>query len=183
MTFFDSFQTVAERGFFLTRSGFLDETTVKSLDEASKPGAWLPFAVSLATGLRIGDVLALRRVNVHDDYVDFLAAKTGKVGRASITPQLACELRRNAAGGKWCFPGRDPAKHLTRQAAWYRMKVAAKRCGRDGAGISPHACRKTFAVNTLRETGSIEAVQERLQHEYITDTCLYAFSDRLSKKP
>jgi integrase/recombinase XerD len=152
------------------------------LDEASKPGAWLPLAVSLATGLRIGDVLALRRVNVHDDHVDFLAAKTGKVGRASITPQLACELRRNAAGGKWCFPGRDPAKHLTRQAAWYRMKVAAKRGGVSAAGVSPHACRKTFAVNTLHQTGSIEAVQERLQHEYITDTCLYAFSDRLSEK-
>lgn len=164
------------------RSEFLSETTVKSLFEASKEGAWLPFAVSLATGLRIGDVLALRRVNVHDDYIEYQAAKTGKIGRASVPSQLACELRRNAGGGKWCFPGRKEGRHLTRQAAWYRLKVAAKRCGINGEGVSPHACRKTFAVNTLRETGSIAAVQEKLQHEYVSDTCLYAFSDRLSEK-
>ncbi len=171
-----------KRGVFHTRSAFLDEKTVKMLDAASKDGAWLPLAVSIATGLRIGDVLALRRCNVHDLYIDFQAEKTGKVGRAEITPALAAALRRNASGGKWCFPGRKRGKHLTRQAAWYRMKVAAKRCGINGAGISPHACRKTFAVNTFRESGDIQKVREKLQHEFLSDSCLYAFSDRLSKK-
>ena len=168
------------KGVLLVRSGFLDETTVKALSDAVPFGAWLPFAVSLHTGLRIGDVLALRMVNVHPDHIDFIAAKTGKIGKAPITPELYRRLQWSASGSKWAFPGRKAGKHLTRQAAWYRLKSAARRAGVRAAGISPHSCRKTFAVRVLRETGDIHAVQERLQHERLSDACLYAFSDRWS---
>lgn len=160
----------------------MDETTVKSLSGAVDGRAWLPFAVSLATGLRIGDVLALRRVNIHDTYLDFYAKKTGKIGRAEIPKDLAAALLDNAAGGKWCFPGMKCGKHLTRQAAWYRLKKAASIAGIDAQGISPHSFRKTFASRVFESTGDIHEVQKRLQHEFISDTCLYAFSDRLSGK-
>ena len=163
------------------RSCFLDDSTVKRLQaRARSDEAWLPFSVALETGLRIGDVLALQRVNVHDDRVDFIAAKTGKVGSASITAATAAALRRNAVG-RWCFPSpRKRGKHLTRQAAWYRVKAACKRAGLKPQGISPHSYRKTFAARALERTGDITIVQQLLQHDKTGDTCLYALSPHLS---
>lgn len=168
----------------LLRSAYLDDSTVKRLRECVKGDAlpWLPFAVSMATGLRIGDVLALRRVNVSPDgRVRFQAAKTGKIGEAKLPPELARALIDHSGGGRWCFPGRREGKHLTRQAAWARCKAAARRAGLSPAGISPHAFRKVFAVNTFRKSGNVEKVREKLQHEKLGDTMLYCFSDYFGK--
>lgn len=182
---FLTFSSMSRKGdFFAMRSRFLDETTVKRLHaRARSDDAWLPFAVALETGLRIGDVLALQRVNVRDDRVDFIAAKTGKVGSAAISAATAAALRKSAAGGRWCFPSpRRRGKHLTRQAAWYRVKAACRRAGIDAKGVSPHSYRKTFAARVLEQTHDVEVVRRLLQHDKLSDTCLYAFSDRLSGK-
>ena len=170
----------------MAQSGYLDETTVKRLhDLARSDAAWLPFAVALETGLRIGDVLALQRVNVRDDRIDFIAAKTGKVGSAAISAATASALRKSAGRSRWCFPSPSPrrmGKHLTRQAAWYRVKAACKRAGVEPQGVSPHSFRKTFAARALQQTHDVEVVRRLLQHDTLSDTCLYAFSDRLSGK-
>lgn len=165
------------------RSRFLDASTVKRLQaRARSDTAWLPFAVALETGLRIGDVLALQRVNVRDDRVDFIAAKTGKVGSAAISAPTAAALIESAGSSRWCFPSpRKRGRHLTRQAAWYRVKAACRRAGIDPRGISPHSYRKTFAARALEQTRDIEVVRRLLQHDHLSDACLYAFSDRLSK--
>lgn len=135
---------------------------------------WLPLWVSLETGLRIGDVVSLRRASLREDGIHFRAKKTRKNGMAPIS----AALRKALAGrGKWLFPSPSKAgAHLTRQAAWARIKRAANRAGVDIAGVSPHSLRKCFAVELYRERG-FRAAQEALQHRNGMTTELYAFAD------
>ena len=78
---------------------------------------WLPFAVALETGLRIGDVLKIRVEDLHENKIAYKAEKTDKSGEAEISVDLMLQLHQNADKHGWVFPGRVPGEHLTRQAA------------------------------------------------------------------
>lgn len=137
--------------------------------------AWLPLWVSLETGLRIGDVVKLRRQNLQADGLHYKAQKTGKNGVAKVSAALRREL--SARRGKWLFPSPYKAgKHITRQCAWARIKAACKRAGIETEGVSPHSLRKVFAVELYREKG-FRAVQEALQHRNAATTEIYSFAD------
>lgn len=156
------------------KSRFLTEEELKSLRGAFDEEAFLPFIVSLETGLRIGDVVGLKVSDVKADGVHFKAQKTGKRGVAAISAKTRKRLPKK---GKWLFP--SPYKvgqHLTRQAVWARIKTAGKNCGVDLDGLSPHSMRKVFAVELYRKKG-FKAVQEALQHNYASTSEIYAFAD------
>ena len=113
---------------------------------------------------------------VRYDGIHFTAQKTGKRGLAPISEDLRRALRRGKAGD-WLFP--SPYKidrHLTRQAVWERIKRGAKVAGVDLEGVSPHALRKSFAVELYREKG-FKAVQAALQHRNAATTEIYSFAD------
>lgn len=133
---------------------------------------WLPLWVMLETGLRVGDVVALRVCDVKADGIHYTAQKTGKKGVAKISKKLRDALPMR---GRWLFPGRN-GRHLTRQAVWYRVKKAAERAGQSANGKSPHSFRKTFAVELYRERG-FRAVQNALQHDSAATTEIYSFAD------
>ena len=136
--------------------------------------AFLPLLLSLETGLRVGDVVALRVSAVKPDGVHYTAQKTHKRGVAPISAELRKRLNKK---GKWLFP--SPYKqgaHITRQAVWHRIKTAGKRAGIDLDGLSPHTMRKVFAVELYREKG-FKAVQEALQHNNSATTEIYSFAD------
>ena len=160
------------------RAKFIDEGELDALAAAMSPTDFLPFAVALETGLRIGDVLKIRHSDVKGRYVHFVAQKTGKAGRAQISAFTARKLRK-ANGSVWAFPGRDPKKPLTRQAAWARIKRACERSGVSALGVSPHSLRKVFAVELAREHGA-EAARQALQHTNLHTTELYVLSDWLT---
>ena len=160
------------------QSRYLTADEVTALAREAGEG-WLPFAVALCTGLRIGDVLKIREEDLRAEGVSFVAEKTGKSGFAALPVPILRALRKNAAGG-WCFPSpKASGKHLTRQAAWARLKRAADRAGIPAAGVSPHALRKCFAVERMR-SGGLADVQTALQHTGVKVTELYAFSDWLT---
>ena len=137
----------------------------------------LAIRVSLETGLRIDDVLSLRPENLRARSISFTAKKTGKSGTKKISSDLARHLRA-CAGKDWLFPGRDPAKHRTRQTVWRDVKKAARVQGISGQ-ISPHSARKSYAVELRKEEG-LAAVQRELQHSNAETTNLYAFADVLT---
>lgn len=146
---------------------------------------WLPFRLSLETGLRIGDVLTLKRGDVvkKDDVyiVRYKAQKTGKRGEAPISDPLGEALCKSVRDKKaFLFPSYGKSGHLTRQCAWERMKRAARNAGVDLAGVSPHSLRKCFAVELRREKG-LAAVQEALQHSNDAITALYAYADGVTR--
>lgn len=156
------------------KSRFLEQGEIKALREVSREEAFLPLLLSLETGLRIGDIVALKVANVKPDGIHYTAEKTKKSGVAKISATLRKRLNRR---GKWLFPSPyKPDKHITRQAVWARIKTAGKRAGVDLEGLSPHAMRKVFAVELYRQKG-FKAVQEALQHNYASTTEIYTFSD------
>ena len=157
------------------KSKYIESSEIKKLESFSRADAWLLFRVSLETGLRIGDVVKLKRSNVKDDGIHYRAQKTNKNGIAPISAALRRELL--AKRGKWLFP--SPYKHgehITRQCAWARIKRACELAEIDSEGISPHSMRKVFAVELYREKG-FKAVQEALQHRNTATTEIYSFAD------
>ena len=142
--------------------------------------AWLPFAVALETGLRIGDIVSLPASALSGRTLKYRAAKTGKEGSARLTAEL-CRKLKAGKNEKWLFPSpyRNGETHLTRQAAWARIKTAAKRAHLSPQGVSPHSLRKVFAVQLCAKQG-IGAVQKALQHSRVDVTEIYALSDFLT---
>lgn len=156
------------------RSKYIDEDELDELRGNLDKAAWLPLWVSLETGLRVGDVVKIRRSALKEDGIHFRAQKTRKAGVAKIS----AELRRNLAGrGTWLFPSPyKSGEHITRQCVWARIKTAAKRAGIDPKGISPHSLRKVFAVEICREKG-FKAAKEALQHTNGLTTEIYTYAD------
>ena len=157
------------------KSKYVEEKELEKLRSVLAEEAWLPLWVSLETGLRIGDVVKLRKANLKPDGLHYKAQKTGKNGVARISADLRREL--TAKRGKWLFPSPYKAgKHITRQCAWARIKGACERAGVEPKGVSPHSLRKVFAVELYREKG-FKAVKEALQHNSSATTEIYSFAD------
>ena len=157
------------------KSRYIEQCDIDRLRSVSTDEAWLPLWVSEETGLRVGDVVKLRRENLKEDGLHYKAEKTGKNGVAKIS----AELRRTLAArrGRWLFPSPyKRGKHITRQCVWARVKRACEKSATDANGISPHTMRKVFAVELYREKG-FRAVQEALQHANGATTEIYSFAD------
>lgn len=139
----------------------------------------LALQVALNTGLRINDVLKLRRSDFQGNTFTYIAEKTGKKGKKTLPSNLYKQLL-SIAGENYIFPGRNSSsKHRTRQAVWRDMKKACKALGIDASGVSCHSARKTYSVNVLKEFGFTRA-QRELQHSRADQTMLYVFSDILN---
>lgn len=156
------------------KSRYVESGELEKLRSVLPAEYWLPFWVSLETGLRVGDVVKIKRKDIKSDGIHYVAEKTGKRGIAPIS----ASLRKALAGrGKYIFPSsRNANKHITRQAVWSRIKRGGERAGLNVEGLSPHTLRKVFAVETYREKG-FRAVKEALQHSNSATTEIYSFSD------
>lgn len=135
----------------------------------------LVMRTALATGLRVGDVLALTSDKLKP-HCWVREQKTGKARQIGIPEPLLSDLKTNA-GEHWVFPGRNPAKHRTRQAVWADLKRAAK-AYRLPQNIGPHSARKIYAVELLHKYGDIERVQRALNHSSPSVTLIYAMADQ-----
>lgn len=158
------------------KSEYIDGELWRGIVSGMTPANALAIAVSLETGLRIGDVLRLHESDLCEDGISYTAEKTGKSGAAKCSAKIIRALHENAINGV-CFPSRTGAKgkYRTRQAVWKNVRRAACNAGIK-PHVSPHSARKTFAVELRRRSG-IGAVQEALQHRYAATTNLYAFAD------
>ena len=132
--------------------------------------------VCLHTGLRVGDVVALRTQDVALQFV-VTEAKTKKRRRVGLTAGLLADILAQA-GPEWAFPGKRPGTHKTRQAVWADVKRAAK-AFRLPQNVAPHSLRKVYAVDLLERYGDIGRVQRALNHSSIETTLIYAMADKL----
>ena len=145
---------------------------------ALMPSNALVVRTMLRTGLRIGDVLALKpeqlalRMWVTE-------SKTKKRRQIGLDKALLAELQAHA-GKSWVFPGRNPAKHRTRQAVWHDVKRAAK-AFRLPQNVGTHSMRKVYAVELMERYGDIERVRRALRHDRLATTLAYAMADKLLK--
>lgn len=140
----------------------------------------------MATGLRIGDVLAFKTAQVRQQRWTVKEQKTGKLRRVYL-PSKLCEDILAQAGRIWAFEGRsDAKKHRTRDAVYKDLRRVAILYRVDGKKlvehISPHSARKVYAVEAYQKTGSLRKVQDLLNHEDEAVTMLYALADVLTAR-
>ena len=109
-------------------TAYLLEREVGHVLAALTPSNRLVAQVCLHTGLRLGDVLALRPQQLAGHFW-LTESKTGKRRQVGLPKPLLAQLRAQA-GEDWVFPSRNPAKHRTRQAVWADVKRAAREIGR-----------------------------------------------------
>lgn len=148
---------------------------------ALMPANRLVMQVALRTGLRVSDVLALKREQIKKGRFTVVEMKTGKRRRVSLPPALVSDLLDNEKDRKsvWVFPGgRDPAKPCSRQAVWKDVKHAAK-AFRLKQNVTPHSARKVYAVGLMRKYGDLERVRAALGHDRAETTMIYAMADAL----
>lgn len=136
----------------------------------------LALRTCLETGMRIGDVLALTPADINGRTITYIAQKTGKKGKATISADLANRLQKTASK-KFVFAGRGGDKPRTRQAVWKDVKKASR--GIFVENVAPHSARKTFAVEDFQAYG-LPHTKKALQHDRTDTTMLYAFADVLS---
>lgn len=144
------------------------------------PSNRLVMRVALHTGLRVGDILALRPAQLRRQFY-VTESKTGKRRRVNLTDDLLADLLEHS-GSQWVFPHRlDPSRHRTRQAVWCDVKRAA-RAYRLPANVAPHTARKMYAVGLMERYGDIDRVRRALNHSSSSVTVLYACADKLVRQ-
>lgn len=142
---------------------------------ALTPQNRLVMRVALHTGLRLGDVLALKSAQLRPHFW-ITESKTGKRRQVGLPEPLLGDLKA-AAGAVWVFEGRSPEKHRTRQAVWKDVKRAA-RAFRLPANIAPHSARKNYAAELLERYGDLDKVRRALNHSNEAVTMIYAMADQ-----
>lgn len=158
------------------KTEYLLEREVGHVLAALTPQNRLIARVCLHTGLRVGDVVALKREQLGRQFV-VTEAKTGKRRKVGLPDGLRAEVLAQA-GREWAFPGAKDGQHKTRQAVWKDVKRAAK-AFRLPQNVGPHSFRKVYAVELLAKYGDIERVRRSLNHQNVATTLIYAMADRL----
>ena len=134
--------------------------------------------VALATGLRVSDVLDLRREKLEKERFSVVERKTGKRKYIRLPPQLRKELLK-ISGKVFIFPNRlNEYKTRTRQTVWKDLHRAAKLLRLKGLGT--HSMRKTYAVELRKMGFNASHIQKALNHTDYSITMLYAYADELS---
>ena len=166
------------------RSDYIDPAVLDHILAALTPQNELAMRVALATGLRIGDVLAIKSEQViHGRRFTVREAKTGKARRVYI-PEYLYERMLDTMGKHYVFEGRlDARKPRTRQAVWrdLRRAAAAFRCS-EAVVLSPHSARKVFAVESFKRFGSPDKVQRLLNHGEQSVTMLYCLAEEVTRR-
>ena len=136
--------------------------------------------VCIHTGLRVGDVLALRTDQIAPRFW-VTEQKTKKRRIVGLPADLLADMRK-IAGEKYVFEhSNDPERHRTRQAVWKDVKRAA-RAFRLPQNVAPHSARKVYAVDLLAKYGDIAKVQRALNHSGPSVTMIYAMADQLYRQ-
>ena len=130
------------------KTEYLFNREVELVLAALTPENRLVMRAALATGLRIGDVLALKTEQLKPHFW-VTEQKTGKRRQVGLPEPLLSDIRKQA-GDVWAFPGRDGKKPRTRQAVWKDVKRAAE-AFRIPQNVGPHSARKVYAVDLMKK--------------------------------
>ena len=163
------------------RSGWMPKGEIEHLLAALAPENRLACEISLATGLRINDVLSLKPQQVKKGRFTIYEEKTGKTRLVRLPKDL---VKRCVAcsGAHYVFQGRlNGMQHRTRQAVYKDLKKAVANFGVKEQ-ISPHSLRKAYAVEEYARHGDLKRVQKLLNHSNEAITMLYAAANVLNNR-
>ena len=164
------------------RADYVESDVITHILSALMPQNRLAVLVSMTTGLRIGDVLALRTECLKKERFTVKEEKTGKRRLIRFSSELRDELFKQA-GRFFVFEHRlNPKEHKTRQAIYKDLKRACELFRVKGVNITPHTARKIYSVKQYKRTGSIEQVRALLNHSSEAVTLIYAMADEITAR-
>ena len=167
-----------------TRVEFLTFEEARALIDAADPGLWRTMIlVALRTGLRIGELLALRARDVHRGRIlvseaivrgKLTTPKSGKPREVPLSPDAERALAEWMAGRKsarYVFSA-DTVRPLARSSTKWPLWRACDRAGVPRCGW--HRLRHSFASHLVMLNVPLKAVQEMLGHSSIEMTMRYS---------
>ncbi len=144
--------------------------------------------VLLRTGMRIGELLQTKLIDVHleERRIEIYEAQKNRLGRVvylSDDAVLALKIwiKDRSPWGDYLFPGhgQDKLEPTSYSAARYRFAGYLVKTGLEHKGYTPHSLRHTFATELLNAGMRLECLQVLLGHHNIEETRRYArLSDR-----
>lgn len=164
------------------RTEYIHKQELQHLLAALSPQNRLAMEISLATGLRIGDVLNIRTealLAASERRLSVRELKTGKIRRFTLPVELYSRAI-SIAGKIFVFENRlDWRRPRTRQAVFKDLKRIAQ-IFKIKPNVAPHTARKVYAVEAYHRTGDMKRVQALLNHSSEAVTMLYALADKLT---
>jgi len=134
------------------------------------------FVFGINSGLRIGDILPLRVMDVvHTSYLTIQEQKTGSTRKVRMTAAIRQEIEKYTKGladSDYLFPSREGNQPISRVMAWKIMNDAARAVGIEGA-IGTHTLRKTFGYHFYQQTKDVAMLQEIFGHSAPSITLRY----------
>lgn len=164
------------------RSEWVPKGEFEHILAVMQPENRLALEISLSTGLRIDDVLALKTNQVKKQRFTIREEKTGKT-RLIRLPKELLDRCISCSGQHYVFEHRlNGRQHRTRQAVFKDLKKVCKMIGVK-ENLAPHSARKIYAVEEFnRSKGNLKKVQKLLNHDNEAVTMLYAMANIMGKK-
>lgn len=152
---------------------------------------YVMFMVGIHTGLRISDILPLKKKDVLKTHITLIEKKTGKPKRFIISPLLRKTLYEYTKGLKnqeYLFKSQKKSitgkpKPIDRVRAYQILLEAAEAIGYTET-IGTHSMRKTFGYNYHKKYKEVAPLMKIFNHSSETTTLYYigAGQDVLDEK-
>ena len=138
----------------------------------------LIYDLGVSTGLRISDIVALKKDILKVKEPTIKEQKTGKSKRFYIKKDIKSRLLKIAEHSKneYIFYSNSKLGHVTRQAVWKAFKKAYEKTG-EKVNIGTQSMRKKYA-RKLKEKHSFNYIKNKLNHESIMTSILYCANEK-----
>lgn len=150
---------------------------------------FLLFELGIHTGLRISDLIRLKKKNVCGEWIDMVEKKTGKVTRIPLNATIRTIIQdrcRNMDPDDLLFPSRmrrgdgSPCP-ITRLTAYNDIQAIAKRFNL-GDRMGCHTLRKTFGYWHYKQNRDLELLRQWFNHASQSVTLRYIGMDEDEKR-
>ena len=151
---------------------------------------FLLFEIGINTGLRISDMIRLRKKHVCGEWIETVEQKTGKVTRIPLNVnirQIIQDRCRYMEPDDLLFPSRmalgdGSIQHpMTRRSAYNDIREIAETFGL-GDHIGCHTLRKTFGYWHYKQNKDLEILRQWFNHTSQAVTLRYIGMDEEEKK-
>ena len=151
---------------------------------------FLLFEIGINTGLRISDMIRLRKKHVCGEWIETVEQKTGKVTRIPLNVtirQIIQDRCRDMEPEQLLFPSRmtigdgSVQRHMTRRNAYNDIRRIAEMYNL-GDRIGCHTLRKTFGYWHYKQNKDLEILRQWFNHSSQAVTLRYIGMDEEEKK-
>jgi len=140
-----------------------------------------------ATGIRVSELvnIKLNDINLSVGFIR-VSGKGSKERLVPVGEVAILKLKKYISDVRERFVKEDTdylfltrrGKRMTRQGFWKVIKALALKSGIEGARVTPHIIRHSFATHLLEGGADLRSIQELLGHSSITTTEIYTHINR-----